>query len=300
MTVAIPTHNRPEEVRKAVDSARNQDYAGAVDVIVVYDRAEPDLSLETPPGEERPVRVMRNERTPGLAGGRNTAIDHAGGELVAFCDDDDYWDPEKLRLQVEALAAAPDADLVTCSIVVEYDGQSTPRTAGVDRVTHPMLVRSRMAMLHSSTFVFRRSSLLGDLGLIDESIPGSQNEDWDILLRAAELHPVVHVDRPLVHVLWGAASFFSRRWDTKIDSSVWMLERHPAIAADNRAASRLMGQIAFAHACSGNRREAATWVARTARHNPFQPRWPLSAAVAVWPRSGGLVLNVLHRLGRGV
>ncbi|WP_010147531.1 glycosyltransferase family 2 protein [Serinicoccus profundi] len=300
VTVTIPTHDRPQQVRTAIEAARAQDYAGELEVVVVYDNAEPDLSLQTAPGAERPVRVLRNERTPGLAGARNTATVHANGELVAFCDDDDYWAPTKLRRQVEELHRAPDAEMVTCSILVEYDGRSTPRLAGVDRVTHPMLVRSRMAMLHSSTFVFRRAAMLGDLGLIDEEIPGSQNEDWDILLRAAERGPIVHVDEPLVHVVWGATSFFSRRWDTKIDSSEWMLRRHPAIAADSRAASRLMGQIAFAHACSGNRRDAARWVARTARRNPAEPRWPLAAAVSVWPRAGGTVLNLLHRMGRGV
>ena len=300
VTVTIPTHDRPQQVRLAVQRAREQDYAGAVDVVVVYDNAEPDLSLQTPDDAHRPVRVLRNERTPGLAGARNTATLHATGDLVAFCDDDDYWDPSKLRRQVEELIAEPSAEVVTCSIVVEYDGRSTPRLAGVDRVTHPMLVRSRMAMLHSSTFLFRRAALLDGLGLIDEEIPGSQNEDWDILLRAAERAPIVHVDEPLVHVVWGATSFFSRRWDTKIASSEWMLRRHPAIAQDSRAASRLMGQIAFAHACDGNRRQAATWATRTARRNPAEPRWPLAAAVAVWPRAGGTVLNLLHRLGRGV
>ncbi|GAA4881828.1 glycosyltransferase family 2 protein [Serinicoccus chungangensis] len=300
VTVTIPTHDRPEQVRLAIERALAQDYAGPLDVIVVYDNAEPDRALQTEADAPRPVRVMSNERTPGLAGARNTATLHATGDLVAFCDDDDYWAPSKLRRQVEELSAEPRAELVTCSILVEYDGRSTPRLAGVDRVTHPMLVRSRMAMLHSSTFVFRRAALLGGLGLIDEDIPGSQNEDWDILLRAAERGPIVHVDEPLVHVVWGATSFFSRRWDTKIDSSEWMLRRHPAIAQDSKAASRLMGQIAFAHACSGHRKDAASWVVRTLRHNPLELRGPLAAAVAVWPRAGGTVLNVLHRLGRGV
>lgn len=296
--VVIPTHNRPEEVRRAIDSVLEQDYRGGLEVIVVHDREEPDQELINT--GTRPVRVIRNSRTPGLAGGRNSGISAAETDLVAFCDDDDYWAPSKLRRQVEALTAEPDAHVVSCSIIVEYEGRSSPRTAGVDRVTHPVLVRSRMAMLHSSTLVFRRSSLLGRLGLINEDIPGSQNEDWDILLRAAALHPIVHVDEPLVHVVWGKASFFSRRWDTKIDSSIWMLQHHPEIAADRRAAARLMGQIAFAHACSGNRRQAWRWSARAARRHPTQPRWALSSAVALWPRSGETVLGVLHRFGRGL
>lgn len=297
--VVIPTHGRPEEVRRAIASVQAQDYDGDVEVVIVHDGEEPDSALVTA-GSRRPVRVMRNNRYPGLAGSRNSGILASSADLVAFCDDDDYWEPSKLRRQVEVLADEPGAAVVSCSIIVEYQGRSTPRTAGVDRVTHAMLVRSRMAMLHSSTLLFTRSSLLGQLGLINEEIPGSQNEDWDILLRAAALRPILHVDDPLVHVVWGRASFFSRRWDTKIASSIWMLEHHPQVAADPVAAARLMGQIAFAHACSGNRRQAWLWSARVSRKRLVQPRWILASAVAVWPRSGELVLGMLHRVGRGV
>lgn len=296
--VVIPTHHRPQEVRHAIRSVLAQDYQGPLGVLVVYDRAEPDTSLVA--ASNRPVDVCRNKRTPGLAGGRNTGILQAGTDLVAFCDDDDYWDPEKLRLQIDSLQQNPASHLVSCSIIVEYEGKSTPRLAHCELVTHQMLVRSRMSMLHSSTLLFRRSSLLGPLGLISEDIPGSQNEDWDILLRASALHPIVHVDRPMVHVRWGRASFFSRRWDTKIASSEWMLAQHPDVADDPRAAARLMGQIAFAHACNGDRRSSWRWAARTARKDPKQWRAGLSAAVAVWPPAGEHVLAALHRVGRGV
>lgn len=294
--VVIPAHRRPVELRRAIEAARGQDYPGAISVIVVYDRAEPDLTLVT--GGDRPVEVIVNSRTPGLAGARNTGILRAQSEWIAFCDDDDVWRPGKLRAQVAAATA--DAHLVTTAISVRYEGRSTPRLAHTSSVTHEMLIRSRMSMLHSSTFLFRRSSLLGELGLIDEDIPGSQNEDWDILLRASRLAPIVHVDEPLVDVVWGRASHFSRRWDTKIASSEWMLERHPDVAADRIGASRLMGQIAFAHACNGSRRDAWRWAGQALRRDPTQWRAVLAAVVAVYPPSGEWALNALHRFGRGV
>lgn len=296
--VVVPTHDRPVEVREAIGTILGQDYGGRVKVLVVFDRAQPDESLVGT--AERPISVMHNTRTPGLAGSRNTGILAADTDLVAFCDDDDYWEPDKLRRQVAALLAAPAAPLVTCSIQVEYEGRSTPRLAGVSRVTHAMLVRSRMSMLHSSTLLFRREPMLDQIGLVNEDIPGSQNEDWDLLLRASSVHPIVHVDAPLVHVRWGRASFFSRRWDTKIDSSIWMLEHHDDVRSDAKASARLMGQIAFAHACRGDRQAAWSWASRVARQDPRQWRWLLSTGVAVWPPAGERVLGLLHRFGRGV
>lgn len=298
VSVVIPAHSRPVELRQAIAAVLGQDYAGPVDVAVVFDRAEPDLTLTA--GGSRPVRVLRNDRTPGLAGARNTGILASSGELVAFCDDDDVWLPEKLTRQVAVLMQSATAPMATTAIVVDYGDRSTVRLAGTAEVTHDMLLASRMSMLHSSNFLFRRSALEGDLGLIDEDIPGSQNEDWDILLRSSVLHPVVHLDEPLVRVRWGRASHFSRRWDTKIASSEWMLENHPDMARHRTGSSRLMGQIAFAHASAGNRSRAWRWAGRSLRRNPLQWRSWISLAVAVAPGSSEHVLGALHRWGRGV
>lgn len=298
VTVVIPAHERVFELRRAIEAATAQQYPNRIDVIVVYDRAEPDMALEAT--GERPVRVLRNTRTPGLAGARNTGILASTGDLVAFCDDDDYWHPRKLTTQVQQFQENPNAPLVTTAIMVDYENKSKVRLAGTDRITYDMLLRSRMSMLHSSTLLFRREALVGRLGLIDEEIPGSQNEDWDILLRAAALHPIVHVDQPYVRVMWGKGSHFSRRWDTKIASSLYMLENYPDVAANRVGASRLEGQIAFSHAASGNRAEAWDWAARGLRKNPLQWRAWLAFGVALAPGTSEPVLNGLNRWGRGV
>lgn len=298
VSVVIPAHKRPVELRRAISAVREQEYPGQIEIVVVFDNAEPDMTLAA--DGSRPVRVLKNERTPGLAGGRNTGILASTGQLVAFCDDDDVWLPQKLVKQVGRLAQYPDAPMATTAIVVDYGDRSTVRLAGTDRVTHGMLLGSRMSMLHSSNFLFRRSALEGALGLINEEIPGSQNEDWDILLRSSALKPIVNVDEPLVRVLWGKSSYFSRRWDTKIDSSLWMLDNHPDMAAHRSGASRLMGQIAFAHASNGNRREAWRWAGRSLRRNPLQWRSWTSLGVAIFPKSSEFVLGALHKWGRGV
>lgn len=298
VSVVIPAHARPVELRQAIAAVRAQEYDGPLDILVVYDKADPDLTLAR--DGERPVVVLSNERTPGLAGARNTGIVHSSGEFVAFCDDDDTWRPGKLARQVELLQDHPEAPLATTAITVDYGDHSTDRLAGTDRVTREMLVVSRMSMLHSSTFVFRRSALEGSLGLIDEEIPGSQKEDWDILLRSSALHPVLHIDEPLVRVLWGKASHFSRNWETKIAASEWMLDRYPDVARHRTGSSRIMGQIAFAHASNGNRKDALRWAYQSLRRDPLQWRSWVASGVMVVPRSSEVVLGTLHRWGRGV
>ena len=299
VSVVIATRDRPELVRKAVDAVLAQDYTGDVEVVLVYDQSEPDLTMaREQPG--RVVRVITNTRTPGLAGARNTGVLASTGAWVAFCDDDDWWRASKLTRQMQAALTAPDAHMVTCSIEVEYEGQLSVRKAGCERVTHTQLLRSRMSMLHSSTFLFRKASLVDEIGLVNEEVPGSQNEDWDLLLRASGAAPIIHVDEPLVVVLWGTTSFFSRTWETKVSSLHWMLRQHPDIEQDRKAASRVYGQIAFGEASQGNRQRAIRWALMALRNDPRQWRAAVALAVAARLVTPDRVLGTLHRYGRGV
>jgi glycosyltransferase involved in cell wall biosynthesis len=289
--VVVPTRNRPGLLRRTLAAIAAQDYPGRVRTIVVYDQSTPDASLSD-------VDVLTNARTAGLAGARNTGILALDTDLVAFCDDDDEWAPDKLTAQV----AAMEGDFTTCAIEVRYGNRVVPRLAGLDRVHFEDLVRSRMAMLHASTFLIRRAALLdpGRLGLVAEDAPGSQNEDWDLLLRAARRAPVRHLDRPLVRVRWGATSHYAYEYATKISSLRWMMTRHPEIRGCPPGAARVYGQLACWSAATGNRVAALRYARAAVRNNWREPRTAIALAAVTRMVRIESVLAALHRRGRGI
>ncbi|MFI5914702.1 glycosyltransferase family 2 protein [Dactylosporangium sp. NPDC051541] len=297
--VIIPTRNRPELLRRAVAGIVAQDYPGHVRTIVIFDQHDPDAGLCR--GGERPLDVLPNLRKPGLAGARNTGIVALDTDLVAFCDDDDVWLPTKLRRQVHALQQRPQAEFCTSAIEVEFGDRLTPRLAGASLVGLDDLVRSRMSMLHSSTFLVRRSAFAADeMGLVAEDAPGSQNEDWDLLLRAVKRGEIVHVDEPLVRVLWGRTSMFAYEYGTKMASLRWMMGRHPEIAASTTGAGRVYGQLACWSAATGNRRDAWRWTKAAMRSNWREPRAAIALAAVTGVVRVESVLGALHRRGRGI
>lgn len=326
--VVIPTAgDRPDQLRAAVAAVLAQSYGGELEIVVVADGAderkvaedlatllapaEPDAHGTTgevfsagrrvaagvlipAPAARRPrVRVLPNRLSPGLPGARNTGISACATEFIAFCDDDDLWLPGKLAAQVKQLMLSG-AEFASCAIEIAYGKRRVRRLAGTDTVTQDDLSRSRMVMVHSSTFLFRRGTLWAD-----ESAPGGQNEDWDLALRAAKRQPIVHVDRALVRVHWGA-SHYATRWADRIAGLEWMLARHPELAVDPRGAARIYGQLAFNHAALGHRREAARWATRTLTTRPGEPRAPLALAVAVGLLPARAVLTFLHGRGHGI
>ncbi|MDI1460376.1 glycosyltransferase [Catellatospora sp. KI3] len=298
--VVIPTRDRPELLRRTLAAVRAQDYPGRLRVIVVFDQAEPDWRLAD--DADHPVMVLANWRQPGLAGARNTGIMALDTELVAFCDDDDVWHPSKLRRQVDALVRTPGAEFATCAVEVEFEQQVHPRLAGTDSVTVEQLSRSRMSMLHSSGFLALREALLEDgvIGQVAEDAPGSQNEDWDLLLRAARRHPIVHVDEPLVRVLWGRSSFYAYEYTTKISSLRWMMARHPEISGCRPGAARVYGQLACWSAAAGDRKQAWRWTRETVRNNWREPRAAIALAAIAGAVKVETVLTALHRRGHGI
>jgi UDP-N-acetylglucosamine transferase subunit ALG13 len=297
--VVIATRNRPELLREAIGSVLAQDYPGDIRVLVVFDQAEPDLSLGvTDP--HRAVTVVTNVRTPGLAGARNSGIQQGDAELLAFCDDDDIWLPGKLRAQVDALRADPGAVLASCGVRVRYGETTTERVLAQDRVELRDLLRSRVMELHPSTFLFRRAAMVNGFGLVAEDIPGSYAEDYELLLRAARAGRIVSAPVVGTEILWHASSFFTARWVTIAEALTWLLERYPEFRAVPRGHARILGQIAFATAAQGERGAAVGHALRAMRASVREPRAYLALAVATRLLSADRVLAVLQRRGQSV
>ncbi|WP_298801749.1 glycosyltransferase family A protein [uncultured Pseudokineococcus sp.] len=299
VTVVIPTRDRPDLLRQAVDAVVAQEYAGRVHVLVVFDGTSPDPGLERQ-GEQRRVTTTTNVRSPGLAGGRNTGLEAATTELVAFCDDDDVWHPLRLARQTALLTTRPDAVMATCGIRVRYADVSVDRRLEAEAVLHADLLRSRLTELHPSTFLMRREPLLREVGLVDEAIPGSYAEDYDFLLRVARVAPLANVPDALVDVRWHERSFFEGRWRTIVEALEWLLRRHPEFHGERRGHARVLGQIAFAEAAQGHRRAAVGRAVQTLLRWPLEPRAALAVAVASGAASPERVLRALHRRGKGV
>lgn len=296
--VVLATRNRPELMRRSLASILEQDYAGSVEVVVVFDRSEPDYSLERADPRRR-VCVIANERTPGLAGARNSGILSLDTDLVGFCDDDDVWLSGKLEAQVSRLESRPAAQFCTTAMRVDCDGRSTVRRAGKNQVTIYDMARSRMAMLHSSSFLFRRTAMLNGFGLVEETLPRSMAEDWDLLLRAARHGPIENVDQPLVGILWGKSSYFNDAWKDKNEAHSWLLAHHEEILRDPIGAGLLYGKLAFGHAVLHERRAAWRFALRSARARWREPRGYL-ALLIVAGCSGQRIQDALNRRGHGI
>lgn len=298
VTAVIATRDRPELLDAAIASVLGQAYEAAIEVIVVFDQApkRDELARADP---RRSVRVVENNRSVGLAGARNTGILAAEGDLIAFCDDDDSWVPDKLARQVTRLVN-DHAIMAVGGIRITYGDVIRERCPASATVTSDDLARSRMTGAHPSTFLLRAAALRGDLGLVDEALPYGYGEDYDLLLRAARLGPISVVGEVLAEVLWHPGSYFSRRWEAMIDGLGYLLAKHPEITADKHGTAWIQGQRAFAMAAAGRRRDAIATAWKSFRLDPRELRAPLAVLVACHLVSAERVMRALNSRGRGI
>lgn len=298
VTVVIATRDRPQLLRRALEAIVSQVHEHPLEVVVVFDRTEPDFSLECHDGHRR-VRVVANARSGGLAGARNTGIDTADHAWIALCDDDDEWLPGKLGAQFRALAATPAARAACTGVLIRYQGVATARRPDPARLTYAGFLEDRMTEVHPSSWLVHRPTLVEEIGLVDEDIPGSYGEDYDLFLRTAQVCPIAVVEEPLVRVWWHGASYFFEQWQTIDEALAYLVAKHPAFARHPKGLARIQGQRAVAQAAMGQRRRALRTATSTARLHFLEKRIPVAVAVAAGLPAGA-ALKAAHRLGRGI
>ena len=299
VSVVVPTHDRPALLARTLAAVAAQDYAGDVECIVVHD-GEPATPISHAGAGRVRLRHIRNARTPGLPGARNTGILAAEGELVAFCDDDDVWSPTKLRKQVAVLTGDGSTLVVGCGNTVVFGTHRTVRIGSSDAVRFHDLLLSRVAVLHSSTILARRGAVIQRIGLTSEEIPGGASEDYEWQLRAARLAPIRLVNEPLVDIEWHDGSMYARRWDLYVAGLRYILDHYREFDDAPKGRARIRGQIAFGYAMGRDLRDAMRWAARCLGDDLAQPRAYLAVLVSLRLLPANAMIHWLHRHGRGI
>lgn len=104
ITIGLTTYNAEATISAAIESALVQSYPASQ--IILVDDSSTDQTLEivaTYSCKDQRFLVLENTLNSGVAFSRNRIIEHASGEFLAFFDDDDISDPQRLALQLERI-----------------------------------------------------------------------------------------------------------------------------------------------------------------------------------------------------
>lgn len=111
VSIITTVHELEPYVDRCIQSVLDQTFQ-SWEQIIVDDGSIDGTESRIRRFEDPRIRYIRLPKRgiPGLAEGYNTALEAAGGELIAVLEGDDFWPPDKLAKQVPAFAA-PDIQL---------------------------------------------------------------------------------------------------------------------------------------------------------------------------------------------
>lgn len=102
VSVIIPTFNRASFLKRAIDSILSQSYQD-FEVIVVDDASTDNTEEIVKSIKDERITYLKHERNSGRAVSRNTGVNMARGEYIAFLDSDDEAHPDRLEKQINIL-----------------------------------------------------------------------------------------------------------------------------------------------------------------------------------------------------
>lgn len=121
VSVIIPTYNRAHSVARAIESVLMQTYKD-YEVIVVDDGSTD--KTERILNKYRDKCHIIKQKNQGVSSARNSGIDRARGEWIAFLDSDDEWLPDKLKVQLSEVQREESVIIhVTNGLAVDLKGK---------------------------------------------------------------------------------------------------------------------------------------------------------------------------------
>jgi glycosyltransferase involved in cell wall biosynthesis len=187
VSVVVPAYAGERFLGEALDSVAAQTYS-RVETIVVDD-GSPDRCAQI--AAARPgVRVLR-EPHRGVAAARNTGVAAAAGELIAFLDQDDLWEPAKLDRQVALLGERPELDIALTRVEMML-------SAGTARPPWLTWLTAQQPGYLPSTWLVRREAF-ERVGIFDTTYRIACDADW---LARAKDDGLINAMLPEVLVRW--------------------------------------------------------------------------------------------------
>lgn len=199
VSVIIPTYNREETIKRAVDSVLEQTYSD-FELIIVDDASTDSTRQIISEYKDSRIKYLKIESRHGANHARNVGISNAKGEYIAFQDSDDVWYPDKLEKQMKILLEESEVDIVFSRYL--HHLANGRMTLVPNKNYTAALLQDKMESILAGNNVIGTPTLVvrkrcfDKTGMFDEMLPRFQ--DWEIVIRFVQEYKIRFLDEALV------------------------------------------------------------------------------------------------------
>ena len=194
ISVVIPTYNRRDLLKRAINSVFNQTIR--TKEIIIVDNGSTDNTNEMISSLSQKIKYIHEKRR-GVSIARNLGIKNSNSTWIAFLDSDDAWEPQKLEKQLFfSNNISKKYRLIHTNEIWyknnKFKNQSRKhQTSGGD-----IFEKSLEICCISPSSAFIKRDVFDDYGFFDESLKVC--EDYDMWIRITAKENVGFLDKPLV------------------------------------------------------------------------------------------------------
>lgn len=193
ISVIIPTFNRIDLLKRAIDSVLNQSIK-PYDIIVVDDGSTDDTS-EMIQQKYKSINLIQ-QKNSGVSAARNNGIKNAQGDWIALLDSDDEWKKNKLEEQVNKLTDNPKYDFCHTNEIWIRNGIRVNQKKRHKKYGGFIFDKCLDICRISPSSVLFNKNILNHVGWFDEKLPVC--EDYDLWLRITADYEILFIDKPLI------------------------------------------------------------------------------------------------------
>jgi len=199
ISVVIPGYNVERYIKRAIDSVLAQ--TCPAHEIIVVDDGSTDNTAEIIKTYGSKIRCIY-QKNAGVSVARNTGIEAATGDWIAFLDADDEWLPQRLAAQTEHLRRNPDLKWTFANFCYHKKEWPEFRPAHPDRPEHEREYFDDYLVCFTKSFFVSILTVLIHKTVfekVDLFVPGmKRSEDTDLWFRIGYEFPKVgYLEKPL-------------------------------------------------------------------------------------------------------
>jgi len=192
-SIIIPSYNRKEKLKNAVDSVLAQDDRD-FEIIVVDDGSDDGTSDFASEYINR-IKYIFQENS-GVSRARNRGISCSDAPYITFLDSDDTWDKSKLRRHREFIENNPGVHIhQTEDIWIRKGIRVNPALKHLKQQGKIFIPSLELCLISPSSVCISKN-IFDKYGLFDEKLPAC--EDYDLWLRITPFEEICLINKKLI------------------------------------------------------------------------------------------------------
>lgn len=203
-SVVIPLYNKENFIERTMQSILNQTFQN-FEIIVVNDGSTDGSLLVLSKINSDKIKIIQHSKNKGLSAARNTGIQNANTDYIAFLDADDLWKSSYLEKIFSLIKNFPEAKLFATSYQEVYNKDKliipalNLKNFNNEGIVSDFFESNLSQPIYCCCSLCVEKSVFQTIGLYDENI--TFGEDIDFNIRANLSYKLAYSKKPLVEYI---------------------------------------------------------------------------------------------------